>query len=184
MDRRNALKTISLGTGLSLSSGFVIAILNGCKAKYDPGYQPLVLTPEQDKMVAELVELIIPTTDTPGAKAAGVNQYIDTALAKAVPEDEKVTFIKGLEDLDYRSNEQHGDDFVNCTPEQKVDMLKKLESESKKTVEKTFFDLLKEATVFGYYTSEIGASEELKYIHVTGTYKGDVPYSEVGRSYS
>jgi hypothetical protein len=76
---------------------------------------------------------------------------------------------------------------VETTPEQQAAVLTALGQEGRRTANRQsrpFFPWLKELTLTGYYTSEIGASQELRYLHVSGYYDGDVPYEQVGRAYS
>lgn len=170
MDRRKAIINMSLGAaGISLSSAFISA-LGSCGAKKELNYQALIFTSDQDALVQVLVEHIIPTTDTPGAIGAGVNQYIDKVLAMVNDEGEKAIFLEGLEEL--------GSEFLTLSADKQIEVLKKQESDGS-----PFFGLLKSMTIYGYYTSEIGASQELAYVHATGSYRGDVPYNDIGKNY-
>lgn len=189
MKRRDALKGIGLTIGWTLCPSVITGVLNGCQSAYHPDYQFLTLTPGQVTMVETLSELIIPSTDTPGAKEAKVNQFIDLMLTRYLENREKQIFLSGLDELDDRSRESYGDLFVEVSEENQTKLLKWLEEKSTTSRysgegDKPFFMLLKELVVTGYYTSEIGASEELKYVHLAGRYDGDVPYSDIGRAYS
>ncbi len=175
MDRRFALKNLTLsGMGLALSPALLSA-LESCTPAYDPGYLLQSLTPAQDQLLAHLVEIIIPTTDTPGARQAGVNQYIDRVFALVSEPEEKTKFVKGLDALSKM-------DFLEMSLSDQVETLKAWEK-STNPEESDFFGTLKSMTIYGYYTSKIGASEELKYVHATGFYDGDKPYDEVGKNF-
>lgn len=175
MDRRFALKNLTLsGMGLALSPALLSA-LEGCTPTYDPGYALQSMRPEQDQLLAQLVDMIIPTTETPGARAAGVNQYIDRILAKVTDPEEVEKFLRGLDMLNDL-------DFLDGSSTQQVETLQSWEKSSD-PVEREFFGTLKSMTIYGYYTSKIGASEELKYVHATGFYNGDMPYDEVGKNF-
>ncbi|MEQ8582166.1 MAG: gluconate 2-dehydrogenase subunit 3 family protein [Marinoscillum sp.] len=183
MDRRKALINMSLSAaGISLSAS-LIAALGSCESKKQLSYKALTFSAEEDALLQELVELIIPTTDTPGAKAAGVNQYIDRVLSMVSDAPEKEGFVSGLETIDILSQKQFGQTFLKLSQEDQIKLLQQLESESQTAKGGSFFSLLKSMTIYGYYTSEIGASQELMYVHATGTYDGDIPYSEVGKNY-
>lgn len=176
MNRRFALRNISLsGLGVALSPALV-GVLESCQPAYDPGYVLRALSPTQDRLLAHLVEFIIPTTDTPGAKAAGVNQYIDRVLALLSDSNEKETLLKGLDKLN-----QAG--FLEHSNKDQTKLLESLEKSLPDSNEKEFFDLLKGMTIFGYYTSEIGASQELRYIHASGYYDGEYPFEKVGKNF-
>jgi hypothetical protein len=150
-----------------------------------PGYRapavgaPLrVLTPQQNELVATVTELIIPATDTPGARGARVDAFIDGMMADVFTQAERDRFTAGLADLDARAQKANGVAFLKATPEQQIAILNAMQAEKREPDSKTrpFFSWLKELTLFGYYTSEIGASQELHYVHVAGRYDGDIPY--------
>ncbi len=194
MNRRTAVKSLGLLLGAAVSPGVARAISAGYRAPA-PGVPYRVLTAEQGELLATLVEIIIPATDTPGARAARVDAYIDGLLADVFRADEREQFLAGLADVDVRARAQHGVIFVEATPEQRVTLMQAMAEEGKNAPPRPrrrrarpeagpFFPWLKELTVVGYYTSEIGATQELKYVHVAGKYDGDVPYRTVGRAYS
>ena len=175
MDRRYALKQLSLsGLGLTLSASLVTAV-QGCQPNFVPNYVPTTLNSAQDQVLLELVERIIPTTETPGAKAAGVNQYIDLVLSKVSESSDRMSFLNGLDKLIEIG-------FVQKPIDEQIQTLNSWERSSK-TEERQFFNDLKGLTIFGYYTSEVGATQELRYAHVTGSYNGDIPYDEVGKNF-
>ncbi|MEQ9301995.1 MAG: gluconate 2-dehydrogenase subunit 3 family protein [Cyclobacteriaceae bacterium] len=175
MDRRFALKNLTLsGMGLALSPALLSA-LEGCTPAYDPGYVLQSLSPAQDQLLAQLVEIIIPTTETPGARAAGVNQYIDRVFARVSEPNEKTKFLNGLDKLSET-------DFLEMNEVEQIETLRSWEKSSD-PLESEFFSTLKDMTIYGYYTSEIGASQELKYVHATGFYNGDLPYDEIGKNF-
>ena len=105
MERRDALKRLAMA-GLSAASA-----PSWLSAQAEDPWTPRVLTPHQNESVVTLTELIIPQTDTAGAKAARVNVFIDTVLADA-DESARDAFLSGLEWMDERSRELFGADFV------------------------------------------------------------------------
>lgn len=188
MNRREALKRLALLSGGALSLSTVSAVMGGCTAG-SGAYSPRTLTAKQDELVTVISELIIPETDTPGARAANVNQFIDKMLTDWNTEEEKKHFLAGLGSVNETSNEMHGNPFLELTEEQQVAVLQRKEQEANDnpmpdTDLEPFFAMMKEYTLVGYYTSEIGATEELVWNHVAGTYDGCYPYSQVGRAWS
>lgn len=127
-------------------------------------WKPKVLDSHQDQTVTVISELIIPDTDTPGAKAALVNRFIDDGLAAAA-EPERREFLRGLRFIDGRSNELFGADFVLAQPDQQTALLTILSSEKNRAFEdeigRDFWKAIKAMTVAGYYGSEIGTRKEL-----------------------
>jgi hypothetical protein len=127
-------------------------------------WAPKVFDAHQNETVVVLSELIIPQTDTPGAKAAKVNEFIDLVLDDAAASDRK-QFMKGLAWMDGRSQELFGADFVSAAPEQQTALLTIISSPKNKAFEDQvgvdFFKAIKGLTITGYYTSEIGMKQEL-----------------------
>ncbi|PYQ22123.1 MAG: transcriptional initiation protein Tat [Acidobacteria bacterium] len=127
-------------------------------------WKPKVFDPHQNDTVVTLSELIIPQTETPGARAARVNELIDLVLSDAEERDRK-EFLKGLAWMDARSQELFGTDFLSAAPEQQTALLTILASPRNKAFEDQvgidFFKAIKALTITGYYTSEIGMKQEL-----------------------
>lgn len=121
-----------------------------------PGWKPQIFDDHQNQTVVALTDLIIPATDTPGAKAANVNRFIDLLLADG-PDSERARFLEGLSWLDGLALQQHDRPFVKCTiPEQTV-LLSAMDSGSGPGHE--FFRLAKSLTVSMYYNTQIGFRE-------------------------
>jgi hypothetical protein len=128
-------------------------------------WTPRVLSPHQDQTVIALSEAILPATDTPGAKAALVNRYVDAVLDDA-DDFERKAFLRGLDWVDDRSRELFGSDFLSSLPEQQAALLAVLGSGKNRSAADRagveLFETLKSLTLTGYYTSEVGMREELK----------------------
>jgi glucoside 3-dehydrogenase (cytochrome c) hitch-hiker subunit len=139
------------------------------------------LTPHQNETVATIAELIIPKTDTPGARDAGVAGFIDVMLADWADDEQRQMFTSGLANVDERSRTTFGKSFVGCTPEQQAEVLEDLDYElarlrdTKSDTSKNFFQAMKWLTLTGYYTSEVGATSELHYRVVPGRYEPCYP---------
>ena len=175
--------------GGAVSLPVVSGVLSGCQAPTDAAaYTLQTLTSDQNELIATIAELIIPTTDTPGARAAKVNEFVDIVVTDFLPEEDKTRFMEGLAETDALAQAAHGASFVDCSEEQQIALLTELEDAAYSAREAgedaAFFMMIKEMTLTGYYTSEIGATQELIYVHEAGEYKPDIPYSEVGRAYS
>src|SRR5262249_49771648 len=104
-------------------------------------------------------------------------------------DEERARFLAGLTDLNRRASAHGGVSFAEVPPQEQAQILKTLEAESLAMLllnaqAKPFFSLLKELTLLCYYTSQIGASQELRYVHVAGSYAADIPFDQVGRAYS
>ena len=174
--------------GGAVSASVISGVLAGCRAGGTASYTPQTLTTSHDELVATVAELIIPTTDTPAARP-GVPTFIDQMLTRIYTDEERDRFLAGLADLDARAQAGGSPTFLESTPDAQTTMLQDVEAEARAArasdaEEMPFFSMMKELTLVGYYTSEIGATQELKYVHAAGSYDGDVPFDEVGRAYS
>jgi hypothetical protein len=177
--------------GGTLSMSTIAGVLGGCSSETTTAsYVPKTLTATQDELVATIAERIIPTTDTPGARDAGVNVFIDRMLTDWYTEEERMHFLAELEKADAMAREAYGTSFLERSTDEQNDLLAAMEEEALSWMDGNetsqnapFFILIKQLTLFGYYTSEIGASQELKVMPL-GAYRGDVPFEEIGRAWS
>jgi hypothetical protein len=172
--RREALRKLTLGGMAAATLPAWVEALTGLAEAHGPehmaaaaaaaDWKPKVLDAHQDETVATLSELILPATDTPGAKAAFVNRFVDEVLADAAEPDRR-EFLRGLRWIDGRSNELFGTDFVKATPAQQAALLTIVSSDKNKAFQdeigRDFFKAIKSLTITGYYTSEIGMKQEL-----------------------
>ncbi len=182
--RRTALKQMALLFGLTLSTQSLDVLAATVKGTMP--HTTKFLTPDQLQMTGLLADLIIPTTDTPGALAVNVHGFIDTYLAECVSKDDQKKFLSGLKKLNSIAEDKFNKPFLNCANKQHIQLLIAIEkSHLGFTLEdKDFFKYLKSLTLFGYYTSEVGATQELAYLPVPGGYKGNFPFATVGKAWS
>lgn len=127
-------------------------------------WTPNVFTARQNDAVVAITELIIPQTDTPGARAAMVNRFIDRVLADAAPA-ERAAFLRGLAWIDTRSRVEFGKDIAAADVEQQTALLTRLADNENHAagdaVGVQFFRAIKSMTISGYYSTEIGLRQEL-----------------------
>ncbi len=190
ISRREALNRLTAIVGGAISAPALSAILSGCRARpATAAWTPQALTTEQAELLGTLVDLIIPATDTPAAKDAGVPVFIDTLLHDWAESEDRARFLTGLAAIDQDTQETHGVAFRDATPEQQNALLTRLDQEAIQARQEgadplPFFATLKEWTLVGYYTSEIGATQELQWLAAPGRYDGDLPLEEVGRTWA
>ena len=141
-------------------------------------------TAHQNETIATIAELIIPKTDTPGARDAGVPAFIDVMLAEWGDDEQRQMFTTGLANVDERSRTAFGKEFIGCTPQQQSEILQDLDYElarlrdAKSDTSKNFFGAMKWLTLTGYYTSEVGSTSELHYRVVPGRYEPCYPLEQ------
>nr|WP_208402939.1 gluconate 2-dehydrogenase subunit 3 family protein [Sphingomonas japonica] len=142
-----------------------------------------VFTPTQRAVMTALSDRMIPATDTPGAIEAQVPEFIEKLLADwAAPED-RVSIVAGLDAIEARSLADYKRSAAKATPAQQ-DALLTLAMDDKIASGAVFFDEFRQLVITGYYTSEIGITQEREYLPVPGEYDGAFPYSQVNKVYS
>ena len=184
--RRAALGRVAILLGGAISAPTLAGALDAATRRpwLAPGWAPRTLDDTQLELVAVMADHIIPPTDTPGGRAAGVQRFVDTLLTDHYPAEERDRFLAGLREV-------QGKRFVESTPAQQLAMLTAMDeaaypaqqSNSPRSPETWFFRRLKELTLVGYYTSQVGATQEL-HPSPFGAYRGDIPYASVGRAWS
>ena len=166
MNRREAIQRITLILGGALSAQLTAAL----RGEVINSGASVLVNPGQQTLLAEVADTIIPTTDTPGAKAAGVEQFIIRVIRDCYPMKEQEEFYAGLAQLEADSKVKHGKSFSELDAAARNAMVK-LATENNKD----FFLLMKELTVAGYFTSEIGATQALEYLPIPSRFEGDIP---------
>jgi hypothetical protein len=190
MQRREALKLLLAGGVLPALPTDLSAFFQG--AHPASGYALRTLNPHQNDTVVAMIDLIIPETDTPGAKGARVNEFIDVILTEWAVEDERQNFLTGLAGVDKQSNELFGKNFVDASPAQQFVLLRAMDEsvatarargrhhgntipeDRDKQLRGDFFTVFKGITLHGYYTSEIGFTQELNLQIIPGAHHGCV----------
>ncbi|MEQ1751575.1 MAG: gluconate 2-dehydrogenase subunit 3 family protein [Prosthecobacter sp.] len=166
MNRREALQrvTLILGGVLSaqLSSGLMGQVINNGKS--------VTVDDTLQSLLAEVAEVIIPTTETPGAKTAGVEKFVMRLMQDCYLLDEQQQFYAMIQKLDADAKTAHGKGFVELEAAKKNDALKEVAKTNTEV-----FKTLRELVIAGYFTSEIGATKALEYLPVPGQFVGDVP---------
>jgi hypothetical protein len=186
IDRREALRKTALLMGAAVSASAMAGLLNGCKAKPDLNYKPVFFNEDQARLVSELSDIIMPKTDTLGAKEVGVPNFIDKMLNECYKKEDQDRFLAGLASFDEEAKKAHGSSFIHLKPEEQLAFVKKYNEDSVKASKekpgpKSFFLMAKELTLMGYFTSEVGATKVLQYEAVPGAYKGCIPLKEAGQ---
>lgn len=166
MNRREAIQraTLLLGGVLSapLMAGAMGEVLNTGKS--------VKISAAQEALLAEVADVIIPTTGTPGAKAAGVEKFIVRVMRDCYEKPDQEKFYAGLAKLDTDSQAKFGKGFSALDVTQKNEMVKQSTIDNK-----AFFLTMKGLTVTGYFTSEIGATQALEYLPIPGKFEACIP---------
>lgn len=202
--------------GGALSATTIAVFLDGCTSS-STGTTDNLFTADQLVLIDEVADVIIPTTGTPGAKAAAVGPFIAMMVKDCYPDDAQKAFVKGLEDLEKRSKDEFTKSFVELSAEQRQQLLnnvreatiadikaenealdkqKQADQEKQRTnpekgksqtenagvisilpkdkpkTEARFFPIIRDLTLLGYFTSEIGVTQAYEYVEIPGRYDG------------
>ncbi len=181
MTRREALKKLAALIGGALSAAELSPLAYA--AQSSPEEPPLFLNADQFTLLSRIVDLMIPATDTPGALAAGVHRFIDMMLAEYAAKDTRETLLEGLNEVHTASMAGQDRDFLELTSAEQFDILATVDEQAFSDASRSeSYRLLKSMILFGYYTSEPGASVELRFNPIPGTTPGCVPVDTFDRA--
>lgn len=203
MERRDAVKYISILLGGAVIGGD--AFLSGCKTK---NASTTDWTTEDVAYLNEIGETILPRTTTPGAKDANVGQFMTVMVNDCYEEADQKAFREGLDKLNDASKKKFDKAFMSITPEQRNQLLVEIDREAKDYQKKVsefnnnenkkekeenakgnrnytkqhmaphYFTMMKQLTLLGFFTSEPGMTQAVRYQRVPGRYEGCVPYKK------
>jgi tRNA A37 N6-isopentenylltransferase MiaA len=185
MNRREALSRVAIIMGGTVLGAE--AFLSGCKTNT----KGITLSQDDIAFLDEVAETIIPTTTSPGAKAAKVGDFMKVMVNDCYEEKDQAIFVDGIKKLDEASKKLNSKTFMESTPEQRKTLLESLDKEAKeyqKTAKpedpKHYFTMMKQLTLSGYFTSEIGATKALRYVAVPGKFVGSYPYKKGDKAWA
>lgn len=222
MDRREAVKSVAFLIGGALSATTIATLFDSCN---EPGKNSgNLFTADQEKLVTEIADIIIPTTKkSPGAKAANVGPFITMMIKDCYPDDAQKAFVKGLEVIEADAKKEFGKSFLEISVKEREQLIAKLRDEivagqksekdkneqaakleqitkgakpekeqagnpmAVKDAPKTapqFFPIMRDLTMLGFFTSEIGATKAYEFVEIPGRYDGDVAMKPGQRVYA
>lgn len=209
MDRRELLKMIALLTGGAVVGADVF--LSGCK---NESAASMTFSESDIALLDEVGETILPATQSPGAKAAHIGEFMKTIVNDCYEEDDQKTFHEGIKKLDDASDKKFGHSFMKASPADRKTLLTELDKEAKdyqhqrddfnkqqnakeqeaktrgdKNFKKEkmaphYFTLMKQLTVWGYFTSKEGMTGALRFNPVPGRYEGCIDYKKGDKSFA
>lgn len=210
MNRRELIKLIAVATGGAVIGGEFL--LSGCKNT--DSNTPMVFTEDNIAFLDEVAETILPQTNTAGAKAAGVGRFMTVMVNDCYIKEDQEVFHKGLATLDDECKKMHKHGFMKATPEQRKELLIAVDKETKEYVKKKaafdneqkekqkqgqekttndfkkqtmpnhYFQQIKQLAIFGYFTSEKGRKEGLRYTPVPGKYEAVIEYKKGDKQFA
>lgn len=188
LNRRDAVQRIALLLGGVISAP-AMAGIRGEKTYHGVS---ILASDEQVAMIREIADIIIPSTKTPGAKAAQVEDFIVRVVKDCYPKEDQEHFYAGLSKLNADCKSACGKDFMAASATERKDALTKcmLEADQERKANRgkkaptPFFFMMKELTTTGYFTSKIGATEALEYLPIPGKFDGCMPLSPTQKTWA
>lgn len=191
MNRRELLQRVAVLMGGAISGPAVLAVLNGCSAKQSASaWKPVFLSEEQGALVADIAELIIPRTDTPGAKDVGVPEFIDKMLNDVYDKEAQDRFVSGLEAFQAQAQSEFGKPFKDLDGAQRASLVQNVhdaalqaewaDTKPERSSRRPFILITKELTLLGFFTSQPGVTQIQQYVPVPGSLHSCIPLSQAG----
>lgn len=218
MNRRELLKMVSLATGAVVIGGELF--ISGCK-NTDSSAGMAAFTDTDITFLNEVADTILPTTSSPGAKAANVGKFMTVMVNDCYTEKDQKAFHTGIKTLNDAAEKKYKKGFVEATPAERLELLKEIDknvsdfnvaasqqfknltpqqktqmaldknktaidpvSEKLKENPDFYYTMMKQLTLLGYFSSEIGATKALRYIETPGKYDGAFPYKKGDKAWA
>lgn len=179
MNRREALSAVSFLLGSSIIGAEVF--FSGCsKPKVA---QNGLLTNDNIAFLDEVGETILPATaSSPGAKETRIGEFMNLIVTDCYNESEQQIFAEGIVKLNDACIKKYGEDFEDITPEQRHTLLLQIDAEAKKYTDTKkpgdpahYYSMMKQLTLWGYFSSEAGATKALRHVSVPGRFDACIP---------
>lgn len=184
MDRREALRRVSalLGGAALVGGSSLLAACTADRTKATAGVG--TFTASDVALLDEVADTILPETKTPGAKAAKVGAFMALMVTDTYEPRDQDIFRAGMRQLDEASTRASGAPFMKASPSARLSLLESLDQEQKayqdaRTDDEPnhYFRMMKELTLLGYFTSEIGCTKALRYVESPGRFEPCAPYT-------
>lgn len=186
MERREALKRTAALMGGVVFAPTILGVLKGCTPTTEE-WTPVLFDRNQAALTTALSGTIIPAGETDGAIEVGVPGFIEKMVNEVYTETERSDFIDGLNNFNEQCQNETGKPFTDLSEEERYEYANEqngLAIENEATEGPQFFLIFKELTMVGFFTSEVGATQVLRYEHIPGYYDGCVPFDEIGRAWA
>jgi len=191
LTRREVLQRVSALLGGAAIVG-QSAWLGGC-AVNRPGARTLeeLFVDSDIALLDEIADTILPETSTPGAKSAGVGPFVALMVADAYSAEDQTRFSDGLQTLEAECRSEFGADFMSATTVQRTSLLERIDREQFDYTESRssdapahYFRMIKQLTLLGYFTSEIGCTQAQRYRETPAGFEPCIPYAPGDRAWA
>jgi hypothetical protein len=177
ISRRDAIRNCFV---FSVGAAMIPACLQE-KTKPAVALKHIQLDGNQQKLIIELCETIIPKTDTPGAKDTNTHLFVLKMLDDCNTKEQQEQFVKGMKAFDQRSKEKFDKSFVDCSSPQRADLLTSIIGDKSKDEAGEvgdFYRTMKRLTLQGYMTSQYYLTNVRVYKLVPGKFSGCIPVTK------
>ncbi|MCY4780460.1 gluconate 2-dehydrogenase subunit 3 family protein [Sphingobacterium sp. UT-1RO-CII-1] len=198
MNRREAIQRVAMIIGGSVIGANLF--LEGCTKPASKDVA-ILFEKESTNLLGDLAEAILPKTSTPGAKEAGVGDFIPVMIRDCYDPVDQKAFVEGLSKVDERAKKEFGKKFQELSKEEQLEFVNNFDKESKEYQKERnekqsaaaegseplpnhFFHMLKQLTLTGFFTSEVGMTQALRYEKVPGRFDGNYPYKKGDRAFA
>lgn len=188
MNRREAITQVGWILGGTIIGSSLFLEL-GCSNSSQQ--KPIFFDQKTVDLLNEIGETILPKTSSPGAKEAQVGLFMDIMVKDCYTKEHQLIFKDGLKTLESKIKAKSGKSFMDSSVKERTDLLMELDEEQKSYTDAKkpedpphYFRMMKELTLLGFFTSEVGSTKALRYVETPGSYDGDVPYKKGDRAWA
>jgi len=188
MNRREALERVAWIMGGVVVGGSLF--LEGCTREATKNVEQL-FNPDMTDLLGDIADTILPPTDSPGAKEAGVGEFIPVMVKDCYTPEQQQIFLEGLDKFQQAAKDKFGRKFQDLNADERLELVNAVDKEAKAhqrekagDVPDHYFHLFKQLTLLGFFTSELGATQALRYVQIPGRYDGDFPYKKGDKAWA
>jgi hypothetical protein len=196
MNRRDALKKSALALGAAAGTPTLLSLLQACSQQDRLTWTPQFLKEDQAKFISSFVDFLLPKTETPGGLDVKADVFIDLMYAKTYDEAGQKQVVADIEKFNADCKDKYGKVFAELSPEDKASCFQEHEAKSPKFPKTVwggavgprdpvgFYRSLKSTALWAYFSSEEIGKNVLSYDPIPGEFRGCMPLSEVGNTWS
>ncbi len=187
LNRREALARIAVLMGGAVVIGGSTYLSGATVAGKAPTRE---FTAEDIALLDEIGDTIIPTTNTPGAKSVKIGAFIVMMVTDCYEDANHAIFLEGLTAINDAARAKCGKDFMAASATERTALLNELDAAQKKhqaakakNAPVHYFRMMKQLTLLGYFSSEVGVTQAMRFAEVPGSYDGNAPYKKGDRAW-
>lgn len=196
MNRRDALRKTALFAGSAVAAPTMLSLLQACAKQDRLSWTPQFLGEDQARFISAFVDFLLPKTETPGGLDVKADIFMDSIYAKTYDEARQKNVVAEIDKFNADCKATYGKVFAELSAEDKAAVFQAHEAKSPKFPKNVwgtsvgpsepvgFYRGLKSMTLWAYFTSEEIGKNVLSYDPIPGEFKGCIPVSEIGNSWS